>query len=312
MVRPVFARAFALTLATFAGLQPCWAGPFEGSVHAVPSTERPVHGAVSARCGGQRPVKKRVTRHHVVRYRCTFSEDFDGSELDREQWVVQQTRFSGLSSGNFDCLVDDPGNVAVSGGMLHLTSREESEEFLCRSPAGDFMTDTTGATIATYRNFAQAHGRFSFRARFPDTRAAGVHSALWLYPAQHTYGRWPLSGEIDVAEWFSNGRTTVLPSLHYGGERWPHSTGWSCGMAQPWKWHTYTVVWKRSVMEFFYDRKSCWRTGWMPDAPLVAPQPFDKPFFVALSQVFGFNDNAVTEATPTSVTMDVNWVRAWE
>lgn len=312
-MRHLVARAAALFLAAFVGTTMVSAGPPAATAAPTPKLDRRVHNEGGPGCGGQRPVKARAThRRAAVRYRCTFSEEFDGDALDPNVWVAQQTWFSGMSSGNFDCLVDDPDNISVGGGVLRLTAREEAEEFLCRSPAGDFTTDTTGANISTYRTFSQAYGRFSFRARFPRTTAPGVHSALWLYPQDHAYGRWPDSGEIDVAEWFSSGVTTVLPSLHYRGEKWPHTTGWTCSMATPWKWHTYTVDWTKTEMRFVYDGKTCWRTGWTPDAPLTGGQPFDQPFFLTMSQVFGFNKNAVTEETPSTATLEVNWIRVWE
>lgn len=313
-MRHVVARTAALIFTVIIGADVVSAGsPAAAAAAPTPTAERRVHNEGGPGCGGQRPVKAKATsRRAEVRYRCTFSEEFNGEALDPNVWLVQQTWFSGMSSGNFDCLVDDPDNIAVSGGALHLTAREEAEESLCRSPAGDFTTDTTGATIATYRTFSQAYGRFSFRARFPRTAAPGAHSALWLYPQEHAYGRWPDSGEIDVAEFFSSGVTTVLPSVHYQGEPWPDSTGWSCSMKTPGKWHTYSVIWTRTRMDFQYDGHTCWSTGWEPDAPLANGQPFDRPFFIALTQVFGFNDNAVTDATPSSVTMDVNWVRVWK
>ena len=317
-MRHVVVRTAALIFAAIVGANLVSAWSPTATATAAPALEldRRVHSEDGLGCGGQRPVMSRVKRARkvrVTRYRCTFAEEFDGTQLDPNVWVAQQTRFSGMSSGNFDCLIgNDPDNISVGGGVLRLTAREESEEFLCRNPAGDFMTDTTGANISTYRTFSQAYGRFSFRARFPNTTAPGVHSALWLYPQDHAYGRWPDSGEIDVAEWFSSGVTTVLPSLHYRGEKWPHTTGWTCSMEEPWKWHTYTVEWTKTEMRFKYDNKTCWTTGWAPDAPLTGGQPFDKPFFLTMSQVFGFNDNAVTEATPSSATMQVNWVRVWK
>ena len=316
-MRYAFARAAVPCLVTVLGLNVAEAGTADANPSRPGASDasrgRLVQEGSRPYCGGQRPIKTRARAEaRATRYTCTFSEEFDGEQLDPDTWMVQQTWFSGASSGNLDCLVDTPQNIAVSGGQLHLTAREEGREFVCRNPGGDFSTSSTGATVATYQRFAQAYGRFSFRARFPRTTAPGVHSALWLYPQEHTYGRWPDSGEIDVAEWFSSGVTTVLPSVHYRGEQFPHSTGWSCRMAEPWKWHTYTLTWKPARMSFSYDGTTCWRATWKPDAPLSGAQPFDKPFFIALTQVFGFNDNAVTAETPSSVTMDVNWVRVWK
>ena len=257
-------------------------------------------------CGGERP--KKATGGL---YACTFTDDFAGTALDTGNWLTQETWYSGVTTANGGCFVNTPNNISVSGGAVHLTARVEAEPFVCKSPYGDFTTQTTVATIATRSHFAQTYGRFEFRAKFPNTTVAGAHSALWLYPAKLTYGAWPNSGEIDVAEWFSGKYDHVYPSVHYQGEPKPYSSGANCVVPDPWNYHRYAVEWTTTSMRFLYDGIECFRHSWTPDAPLVAPQPFDKPFYLVLSQGFGASWNAPTDATPKVVTMDVDWARAW-
>jgi beta-glucanase (GH16 family) len=267
-------------------------------------------GAAAARtseptCGGVRPLKQTGGR-----YRCTFTDDFNGSALDTSKWIVQETAWSGMSAASSGCYVNSPDNISVSGGAAHLTARQEPAPFVCKNPYGDYVSQSTVATIATARRFTQAFGRFEFRARFPATTVQGLHSALWLYPAQHTYGRWPNSGEIDVAEWWSARSGYVIPSVHYQGEPAPWSSG-LCTMTDPWQWHRYAVEWTQTSVRFLYDDKVCFEHSWTPDAPLVAPQPFDQPFYLVLTQAFGADWNAVTPETPSTGTLQVDWVRAW-
>lgn len=262
----------------------------------------------TAACGGEKPAKPGGGR-----YQCSFEDNFDGSTLNSTKWQVQGTHYSGMTSGNKDCFVDDPDNLSVHGGQVHLTSRVEAQPFICRSPFGDFTTSTTAATIATTNRFAQTYGRFEFRAKMPAGTAQGVQSALWLYPQEHTYGSWPSSGEIDVAEWFSGKADHVYPSVHYAGEDTSKSSGYNCvvptaGTA----FHRYAVEWTPTVMRFYYDGQLCFHHSWTPTAPLVAPQPFDQPFYVVLTQVFGGAWNAVAPETPLSATLDVDWVRVWK
>lgn len=257
-------------------------------------------------CGGQRP-----WRPTGGWYTCTFTEDFDGTRLDTSKWMAQETWFSGMTTASSGCYVNSTDNISVSGGAAHITARVEPRPFLCRSPLGNFTTQTTVGTIATRDRFEQAYGRWEFRARFPRYAAAGLHSALWLYPASHSYGAWPASGEIDVAEWWSARPTYVIPSVHYAGEPAPHSSG-VCTVSDPWSWHQYAVEWTTTFMRFLYDGEECFRHTWTPDAPLTAPQPFDKPFYAVLTQTFGAEWNAPTAATPKTATMDVDWVRVWK
>jgi beta-glucanase (GH16 family) len=257
-------------------------------------------------CGGVRPL-----RPTGGRYTCTFTDDFSGSAVDTSKWVAQQTSLTGMTTATQDCYVNSPSNISVSDGAVHLSARHEDQPFVCQSPFGSFESHSTVATLASISHFDQTNGRFEFRARFPRTTSAGVHSALWLYPTRLSYGAWPKSGEIDVAEWFSNVYDHVYPSVHYEGEPTPWSTGSNCLVSDPWSYHQYAVEWTPASMRFLYDGQECFRHAWTPAAPLVAPQPFDKPFYLVLTQVFGEGKNLANSATPTVATTDVDWVRAW-
>lgn len=280
-------------------------------VTASPTSAAPVAAASAVTrtsCGGERPVKPGGGR-----YTCSFDDDFSGSTLDRSKWVVQSTAVTGISALGSGCYVDDPDNIRVGSGQLFLTARKEDAVFACTGPYGSYNTERTAATIGSYGLFTQTYGRFEFRAKMPNTTIQGIHSALWLYPQKHTYGGWPNSGEVDVAEWFSGAPKNVYPSVHYAGENTALSTGYNCPVASSGtQFHRYAVEWTPTSMRFLYDNKVCFTHSWTPASPLVAPQPFDQPFYVVLTQVFGGRWNAITPETPTSATMAVDWVRVWK
>ena len=294
--------ALGTAVAATAAIAPVTAQP----VSAVPAAA-PTAPVKKPACGNERPLKQ-----DGGRYTCTFEDDFDGSAVDTRKWVVQDTALSGVIAPSMGCYVNKPNNVRVGGGVLMLTARKESSAFLCRSPYGAYLTDRTSATIGSYGLFNQTYGRFEFRAKMPATTTTGVHSALWLYPQDHTYGAWPNSGEIDVAEWFSADAGRVYPSVHYAGENSLESTGYECRMPDTSQFHRYAVEWTPTTMRFLYDGNVCFTHSWTPNAPLTAPQPFDRPFYVVLTQVFGGAWNAITAQTPTSATMTVDWVRVWQ
>ena len=260
-----------------------------------------------ADCGGERPAKPGGGR-----YACAFDDDFSGDTLDDGKWVVQQTALNGMTTGAKDCYVANRKNVWVSGGQLHLRSQVEAKPFVCPSPLGNFTSKRTVATVASWSKFTQTYGRFEFRAKMPNHSGPGLHSAVWLYPQAHTYGAWPSSGEIDVAEWYSGDPRKAYPSVHYAGEDWTKSTGFDCSVAgASTGFHRYAVEWTPSVMRFFYDGRLCFTHAWTPNAPLAAPQPFDRPFYLVMTQVFGSAWNAVDGGTPASGEMAIDWVRAW-
>lgn len=282
------------------------AKPVKSTVTKGATTGRPAPGPT---CGGVRPAKPGGGK-----YTCTFTDDFNGSTLDTTKWTAVNTSLNGFTTGygtgTPDCYTDSPDNVSVSGGQLHLTSRVEAESFVCHNQYDAFTTNKTAGSVVSYGKFAQTYGRFEFRARFPSNATSDFDSALWMYPQDPAYGAWPKSGEIDVAEWFGDGYGTnpVFPSVHYAGEDKTKSTGRNCIVPNAGtQFHNYAVNWTSTMMYFYYDNKLCFQHSWTPDAPLVAPQPFDQAFDLVMTQTGGYN-----RPVGTTVTLDVDWVRAWK
>ena len=188
-------------------------------------------------------------------WKCTFADDFNGSTLDTTKWLAQQTAGSGFSTGK-DCYMDSPNNVSVADGALNLTVRQEAEPFYCASkPGTGFTTDVTAGSVSTYNRFAQAYGRFEIRAAFPDAKVAGLHSALWLYPASPVQA-WPASGEIDIAEFYSAYPDRAIPFLHYLPSKYdPNMTNNNCLISDPSAFHTYLLEWSASSIVIKFDGK---------------------------------------------------------
>ncbi|MBM0125830.1 glycoside hydrolase family 16 protein [Pimelobacter simplex] len=242
-------------------------------------------------------------------YDCTFHDEFDGTSLDRTRWTAQDTDLTGVFTGQGGCYVDNGRTIAVGGGTLRLTATIHDRMFLCGSPYAPFPTRSEVATVTTTSRFTQTYGRFSARMRFSS--ATGSHAAFWLSPEDHAYGKWPLSGEVDVAEWYGNDQTRVYPSVHYVGEGRQESTGRECPVpGATTGFHTYTVEWTPTVMRFFYDDQFCWSHSWVP-TNVRAPAPFDKPFNLVLAQIWGSGWAARRLSSPRTSTLEVDWVRAW-
>ncbi len=249
------------------------------------------------------------------KYACSFADDFDGSSLDRNKWVAQTTALSGHSLGG-DCWVDDPDNISVSNGTLKLVSRQEDNTLTCTSPYGDFTTQYTSGSVSTRGKFDQTYGRYEFRAKFPDLKVAGSHSALWMVPfSQSSYGAWPASGEIDVAEYYTKYPDRAIPYIHYNKDDANTSpvTNTQCKISDPWNFHTYVLEWTNPTIKISYDGATCMEHKIDAAAPLTGAAPFDKPFVVYLSQVLGSGSNPFDPATTTlPLKTEVDWVRVWK
>jgi beta-glucanase (GH16 family) len=242
---------------------------------------------------------------------CSFDDEFNGSSLDTSNWIVQQTADSGYHSG-VECYEDSPNNVSVSGGTLNLTVEQATSSFLCPSDP-PYPTDYTSGMVSTYQRFTQAYGLFEVRAKISDATTQGLQTSFWLYPAQLTYGAWPLSGEIDIAELFSQYPTLAIPFVHYNNSsNDPDATNDDCAIGDPSQFHTYALEWTPQSMAFMYDGKTCLVDHWNTASPLVDPEPFNAPFYICLTQALGIGTNLfLPGTTPLPATTSVDWVHVW-
>jgi beta-glucanase (GH16 family) len=268
-------------------------------------------------CGGDR-----IAKPGGGFWTCTFDDEFTGHKLDTSQWTVQQTSNSSYYTGPTEsraCYVNSPDNVSVSGGHLNLTARRESAPFTCSDPDGDYRTQFTSGMVSTKFGFHQTYGRFEFRARLPDTALNGVQETLWLWPVKQTYGEFPHSGEIDVAEFYSQFATLDIPYIHYVYD--PSNTNKAmntnivtanaCSIDYR-KFNTYTAVWEPGTITLMFNGKTCLVDHYVPSG-IASPAPFDQPFFIVLTQALSVTTNAFNPTTtPLPATIQIDYVRAWK
>lgn len=245
---------------------------------------------------------------------CTFDEEFDGTKLDGTKWIPVTTAQNGYAGGPA-CLVDSPDNIAVKGGVLNLTVRKTPESFVCKSPKAPFTTSYTGGQVATYGKFAQTYGRYAVRAKFPAATVAGLQSTLWLWPQNNIATG--LTGEIDIAEFYSRYPDRAIPYLHYVYDPKTSDpktqtnvvTNNYCLIADVNAFHEYAVEWTPSTITVQFDGKTCL----VDRIASVGASPFNQPYFIALTACLGITTNAFDPArTPLPATTQVDWVRAWK
>ena len=256
-------------------------------------------------CGGVT-----VTKPDGSAWKCTFTDEFNGTSLDTSKWVVQTTAASGFNVGG-ECFVNSANNISEANGVLSLTVRKEAAPFTCSSPNGAYTTEYTAGTVNTSGKFSQAYGRFDVRAKFPAATVAGLQSSLWLWPTTYKYGYWPTNGEIDIAEEFSQYPDRAIPYVHYTPSFYDTQVTNNYCTLDVTQFHDYVVEWTTSTITVLYDGKVCIADNWNPAAPLTKPAPFDQPFMVALTQALGTGANAVTSSTQLPATTQVDYVRVW-
>lgn len=133
-----------------------------------------------------------------------------------------------------------------------------------------------------------------------------------MTPYGNTYGRWPASGEIAVAEFYSLYPDRVVPYIHYTLSSADSTvTNTKCMVADPWNFHTYSAEWTRGRIVISIDGTTCVDHTVHAASPLQGSQPFDKPFVINLTQTLGVGTNTPVEGLPLPLTTEVDYVRVW-
>jgi len=189
-----------------------------------------------------------------------FSDDFDGTSLDRSKWdLCPEWNRQGRSTWKDDM-------VFVSGGMLRLKFRRDST--LGGSNwirAGAIRSRKKDGTIL----FDNGFGYYEARIKFPV--ASGTWGAFWLMsPTQHLLGDEGVDGtEIDIVETIRNHLGEYNAALHWNGYGSEHkSVGSSENGTKPVgtrpniyddEFHIFALDWSPSQYIFYVDGQEFWR-----------------------------------------------------
>jgi beta-glucanase (GH16 family) len=106
----------------------------------------------------------------------------------------------------------------------------------------------------------------------------------------------------------------VIPVIHYNSAGSKSLQTNNFCMIDPTQFHTYELEWTTTRITISFDGTVCVDHVLNPAAPLTGSQPFDQPFFMALTQTFGIyaNGNAPVATTPLPASTYVDYVRVWK
>lgn len=262
-------------------------------------------------------------------------DDFDGATLDRSKWVPEESCWGG-GNNERQCYTDRPENIQVADGQLRLIARKEefTGPLLADQHGGERRTQAYTSGKVRTRGLADwTYGRFSARMKLPPGQ--GTWPAFWMMPSSNKYGRWPLSGEIDIMEAVNLGtpcdecvggnENRTSGALHFGDIP-PDNTYLflkteETGPKSPAdEWRTYSLEWSEDQMQWLVDGRvfmrvnnDSWRTA-APNAHDRLGAPFDQPFFLMLNLAVGGNlpeksNGMGFEPSSFPAELLVDWVR---
>ena len=212
-----------------------------------------------------------------------WEDNFDGNQLNTEFWNYDLGNgcpdLCGWGNNEPQIYTNDESNVKVEDGFLKLIGQH--------NPGGN--PEYTSGKLTTKDKITSHSGRFEARIKMPVGQ--GMWPAFWLLPNDQVYGRWPLSGEIDITEMVGYEPGTTHGTIHYGGS-WPFNqyTGESTnspGGNLNNQFHTYAVEWSETEIKWFFDGQlfSVRNTSNLGSFPW----PFDQDYYVILNLALGGN-----------------------
>lgn len=231
----------------------------------------------NAPCGGVATVPKTGGGT----WSCHWSDEFSGSDLDRDVWHVQVSGEGSFDSDDQDCNVDSPDNIQVTGGNLVLTSRIEDEPFICADSNGPREAQITSAAVNTFQTISVTPGsRVEFRAKVTGPKQPGLQESFWLYPQDFLLGG-PFLDEIDVAEIYHDWPDRAIPFIHHPLEVLDlFSTKQTCLIEDINDWNTYVVEWKSNEIRIIYNGNTCL-------VNTMGAGFVNKPHMIAIMQALG-------------------------
>jgi beta-glucanase (GH16 family) len=235
-------------------------------------------------------------------YKLAWQDEFNGSVISTKCWDYVWTPFNNPSEQQ--AFVNSPENSFVKDGMLNIVALKKSATVNGRT------FNYTSAELMTLGRASWQYGRFEARIKLP--KGAGLWPTFWMMPQDNAYGGWPLSGEIDIAEWIGIEPTETYQSIH--GPNTNTTLIADSGKNMGDDFHVYALEWSPTGMKYFVDGVQTNEiTKWGQPAESVFPAPFDRKFFIfldlAISSGWGGLPNAQT-AFPA--TMLVDYVRVYQ
>ena len=103
-------------------------------------------------------------------------------------------------------LYTDKENAHVKDGVLYIEARRDE-------PTPDLPYSSARLTTRDAPHGRWRYGRVEVCAKLPPGKP-GLWPAIWMMPSRSVYGKWPLSGEIDLMENVGWEPGVVRASIH--------------------------------------------------------------------------------------------------
>lgn len=233
-----------------------------------------------------------------------WEDQFDKPAIDTTKWSFQNG--NGCPDlcgwGNNELQYYRPENTKIENGKLIITVKKEDYN----------GAEYTSSKIRSIYKGDWTYGRFEARIKFPA--GSGMWPAFWMMPTDNSYGGWPRSGEIDIAEVAGKDPEQTFGTIHYG-QPMPNNKSSGATYRKPGvdlssDFHTYAVEWEPGKIKWFMDNV-LFNTITSAD---IAPEawPFDKRFYLMFNIAVGGWFGGLPDVNTTfPQTMEIEYVKVF-
>lgn len=231
----------------------------------------------------------------------TWSEEFDGTELDTDTWTYElgngcDKNLCGWGNNELQEYTSDPKNIRVADGKLTIEATEIPGGF-------------NSARIITQDKVELTFGRIDIRAKMP--KGQGLWPAIWMLGANINDVSWPMCGEIDIMELVGHTPAVTHGTVHYNDGSGYRYTGGSRSLQSgdlSDQFHVYSLVWNKNEIIWYLDNvqfQKFTKTG-------SETYPFNDPFFFIMNVAVGGNWPGSPDGSTTfPQTMVVDYLRVF-
>ncbi|MRT93898.1 family 16 glycosylhydrolase [Ancylomarina sp. 16SWW S1-10-2] len=238
--------------------------------------------------------KKKNDFNLVTEWELTFSENFEGSELDNEKWITRYYWGDKFLNENYalptDAHIFSEKNIKVSNSIARLETRKEKAQGKVWNPKIGFVQtefDYTSALISTGKSFRQKYGLFEAKIKVNDIK--NVMHSFWMLSDTSL-------PHIDIVKTNPSGK--LFPGNISGSEDTPKvNYGKIKGLDWTKDFFIYSFEWTPT--------KLIWRINGVEVYTQTENIPHDPMYLILSSGVS--NPNADVNAV-----MEIDWVKCYK
>jgi beta-glucanase (GH16 family) len=241
-----------------------------------------------------------------------FFDDFTGSSIDPAKWTVLD-RLSDQANAEVNCVV--PQNVSVNGGLL--TGVSKFEDHVCGDSLQSPRTEHYTSWQIQQATAPFLYGTVEFRAKLPG--GIGIWPDLWMLgyrwqasqpltaddPAAN--GADPGWGEIDIAEFWQNSRTTVNNSAHVGSPDGLHLANLTFNAST--QFAVYRLEWTSSSLIWSVDPEDGLGFRTLRTLDSSSGRVPSVPYYIVMNAAIGGNGGGTPDPSTFPQTVQLDYVR---